>query len=468
MGACRILRVLLIGVFSTVGLSGCDGGILNADDSGIIVPTDLDEAGPAAIPTIVNGVIGSYQEAADGVVRYSALLSDEMIVAGTFPTRFQVDARSIQPSNLELEREVYTPIHRARLQADTAAFTFESRLEDPRFTEATPLLLEGIAVAELYAGYARLWLGEIYCWSVLTGMFPETAPVMPDDRIADAVSHLQRAEVGAAELGLIPVQLAALVGQARAHLWLGHYDLAMAIAELVPRGFVYRAEYSGSNPDQYNGMYAFTWGDPESIRWTVGDGTAPSSGGERWEHLELFLSLGLLVDRPPGFTALSRAVPVVLQTLYRERGSDVVMASWTEAALIRAEAAVRAGQTALAQALVNDLRSDYSARATVEWGVPPPSAGNALSEIQLSGNLAADLKVVVDERARELWLTGDRHSTSRRLRRDTGIAIDLFPAKPAGGGDDTAFPIAQIELDNNPRLTAGDACPTGQFPGSWR
>jgi hypothetical protein len=159
---------------------------------------------------------------------------------------------------------------------------------------------------------------------------------------------------------------------------------------------------------------------------------------------------------------------VVLQTLYRERGSDVLMASGAEAALIRAEAAVRAGQTALAQALVNDLRSDYSARATVEWGVPPPPAGNALSAIQLSGNLAADLKVVVDERARELWLTGDRHSTSRRLRRDMGTAIDLFPAKPAAGGDDTAFPIAQIELDNNPRLTAGDACPTGQFPGSWR
>ena len=402
------------------GLVGCEGGILNADDSGIITPADLDEAGPDAIPTRVNGVIGSYHEALDGIVRYTALLTDEMILSGTFPTRFQVDARMTQPSNLELEREVYTPLHRARLQADTAAFLLESRLGDPRFEDAEALLLEGIAVANLYAGYTRIWLGEVYCWSILTGMFPETAPVMPDDRIADAIAHLQKAEAQGGALGLLPVQLASVVGQARAHLWLGNYDIASALAGLVPRGFTYRAEYSGNNPDQYNGMYSFTWGDPESIRWTVGDGTAASSGGERWEHLEAFLALGLLRNRPAGFTALSRAVPVVLQTLYNSRGSDILMASWTEAALIRAEAAVRGGQTALAEALLNDLRSDYAVRATVEWDVLPPLGADPLSPIVFSGDPVADLRAVVDERARELWLTGNRHSTARRLRRDRG------------------------------------------------
>jgi hypothetical protein len=47
------------------------------------------------------------------------------------------------------------------------------------------------------------------------------------------------------------------------------------------------------------------------------------------------------------------------------------------------------------------------------------------------------------------------------------VAIDIFPAKPAWGGDAIAFPILKIESDNNPSLTAGDACLTGQFPGSW-
>ena len=300
-------------------------------------------------------------------------------------------------------------------------------------------------------------------------MFPESSPVLSDDRIVEALGILQEAEARAGALSLFPVQFAAIVGQARAHLWLGNFNQAAAAALELPRGFVYRAEYSANNSDQYNGMYTFTWGDTESIRWTVGDGTAGSSAGERWEHLEEFIGLNLLRNRPVGFSALSQAVPVVLQTLYNDRGSDMLMASWVEGALIVAEVAVRSGQTAFAEALLNDLRSDYSLRATLEWGVDPPVAGNLLPEVQLSGDLATDVKRVADERARELWLTGDRHTTARRLRQDPQIQLDLFPSKLLiGGGDDVAFPIPQIELDNNPNLGGGDACPAGQSAGSWR
>ena len=436
------------------------------DDSGIIVPTDLEDAGPAAIPTLVNGVVGSYHQAANGVVRYSAMLTDEMILAGTFPTRFQVDGRRIQPSNSTLTDEMYTPLHRARLQADTTVFLLEARVGDPVFADSEDLLLQGIAIATLYSGYTRLWLGESYCWSILTGMFPEVSPVMPDNRILEALERLQEAEARAAALGLFPVQFAAIVGQARAHLWLGNFAAAGAAAVQVPRGFVYRAEYSANNPDQYNGMYSFTWGDAESIRWTVGDGTAGSSAGERWEHLEDFLALNLLRDRPFGFTALSQAVPVVLQTLYSDRGSDMLMASWVEAALIVAEVAVRSGQTAFAEALLNDLRSDYSLRVTLEWGVDPPAAGNPLAGIQLSGDLNSDLKTVADERARELWLTGDRHTTARRLRRDPQADIDLFPSKVLiGGGDDIAFPIAQTGTGQQPEPRCRSRLPCRT--GSW-
>ena len=451
-----------------LGSASCEGGILDVDDSGIIVPADLDDAGPAAIPTLVNGTVGSYHQAVEGVVRYTALLTDAMILAGTFPTRFQVDARRIQPTNADLAGEVYTPLHRARLQADTTAFLLEGKLADPGFSEDQALLLEGIAIAKLYAGYSRLWLGELYCWSILTGMFPENSPVMPDARVAEALVLLQEAAASAGAIGLVPVQLAARVGQARAHLWLGHFDQAAALAAQVPRGFFYRAEYSGNNPDQYNGVYAYTWGDTQAIRWTVGDGTTGSSAGERWEHLGTFLTLNLLQDRPAGFAALSRTVPVVLQMLYNERGADILMASWVEAALIWAETAVRAGQTAFAQGIINDLRADYGVRATIEWGVAPPT-GNLLPDIQLTGDLAVDLKTVVDERARELWLTGDRQVTARRLRRDPQADIDLFPGKASvGGGDDIAFPIPQLELDNNQALSSGDTCPAGQVVGSWR
>jgi hypothetical protein len=56
------------------------------------------------------------------------------------------------------------------------------------------------------------------------------------------------------------------------------------------------------------------------------------------------------------------------------------------------------------------------------------------------------------------------------LRLDPSSQIDLFPPIKVGinGGDDIAFPIVQRELDNNPELTSGDACPAGQAIGGWR
>jgi hypothetical protein len=455
-------------VATLVATPACTGDLLDVDDSGVVVPADLDEAGPAAIPTLVNGVVGAYHETMNGLTRYTALLTDEMIYSGTFPTRYQVDIRRIPSGNLDLTEDLYVPLHRARFQADTIAFALEEHLDDPAFEDAQPLLLQGIAIAKLYGGYTRLWLAELYCWSILTGMVPESQPLLPDERMEDAIAHLEEAESVAHAIGLLPIQIAAIVGQARAHLWLGNYPVAGGLAAGVPREFVYRAEYSSNNPEQYNAMYTFTWGDTQSIHWTVGDGTANSSGGERWPHLEQFIGLNLLRNRPPGFTAMAQTVPVVLQMLYNSPESDVLMASGIEATLIAAEAALRLGQPELAEDLVNDLRSDYSFRATTQFGVSPP-AGNLLPDIALTGDLETGLLRIAEERGRELWLTGDRHVTARRLRRDPLVDIDLFPSKAlVGSGDDVAFPMPDREIDNNPNLASGDACPAGQAPGSWR
>ena len=455
-------------IAALVALPACRGDLLDVDDSGVIVPDDLDEAGPAAIPTLVNGVVGAYHEAINGLTRYTALLTDEMIYSGTFPTRYQVDIRRIPSANLDLTEDLYVPLHRARFQADTIAFALEGRLDDPDFAEAEALLLQGIAIARLYSGYTRLWLAELYCWSILTGMVPESDPLLPDERMEDAIAQLEEAEAIAGSIGLLPIQIAAVVGQARANLWLGNYAAAGELAAAIPREFAYQAEYSSNNPDQYNDMYTFTWGDTESIHWTVGDGTTPASGDERWPYLEQFIGLNLLQNRPSGFTTMSGTVPVVLQMLYNKRESDVLMASGIEAALIVAEAALRLGQTQLAEDVVNDLRSDYSFRATTQFGVAPP-AGNLLPDISFSGDLEADLLLVAEERGRELWLTGDRQVTARRLARDPMVDIDLFPSKDAvGAGEDMAFPIPDREIDNNPNLQSGDACPVGQSPGSWR
>ena len=462
----RWLSLVLAGVLV---LPACDG-ILDIDQTGIIVFDDVEASGPAAVPVLVNGMVGNYQEAVDDIIRYSALLTDEMIVSGTFDTRLQVDRRRIQVNNATLTGAMYTPLHQARMQADTTADLLRNRLQDPAFEEVLDQLNEGIALGKLYGGFSRIWMAELYCWSILTGMFPESSPLIPDNRMVQALIFLQEAETLAAIAGLEEIRLAAIAGQARAHLWLRNFPQAATLAAEVPRDFVHWAEFSQNDPVQYNEMYMFTWGDIQSIRWTVGDGTTQTRGNERWEHFDEFLSLNLLELEPEGFTAFTSSIPVSLQGLYNEADSRVLSASGVEAMLIRAEAAVRSGQTATAEQLLNDLRSDYSLRATIQWGVDLPNSADELQDLTLAGTLAQDLRTVAAERARELWLTGDRLTTSRRLRLDPTVNINLFPPVKTriNGGDDIAFPIVQLELDNNPNLTSGDACPAGQTIGSWR
>ena len=462
----RWLSLVLAGVLV---LPACDG-ILDIDQTGIIVFDDVEAAGPAAVPVLVNGMVGNYQEAVDDIIRYSALLTDEMIVSGTFETRLQVDRRRIQVNNATLTGAMYTPLHQARMQADTTVNLLQNRLQDPAFEEVLDELNEGIALGKLYGGFSRIWMAELYCWSILTGMFPESSPLVPDNRMLQALIFLQEAETLAAIAGLEEIRLAAIAGQARAHLWLRNFPQAATLAAEVPRDFVHWAEFSQNDPVQYNEMYMFTWGDIQLIRWTVGDGTTQTRGNERWEHFDEFLSLNLLEFEPEGFTAFTSSIPVSLQGLYNRADSRVLSASGAEAMLIRAEVAVRSGQTATAEQLLNDLRSDYSLRATIQWGVDPPDSVDELTDLTLAGTLAQDLRTVAAERARELWLTGDRLTTSRRLRLDPTVNIDLFPPVKTriNGGDDIAFPIVQLELDNNPNLGSGDACPAGQTIGSWR
>ncbi len=460
-------------VCALTALTACDLGLLDVDDSGIIVPEDLERAGPAAIPTIVNGMVGDYHAAVSGIVRYSALLTDEMIAADNFPTRIEVDLRRIDPANMTLTTEMYTPLHRARFHADTTAFSFESHLDEPRFAGAEAELQEGIALARLYGGYTRLWLAEHYCQSILQsrpGEEGEVEPVLPADRMRDALSLLEEAGALAVEHGFAGIHAAALVGQARARLWLGEFAEAGAVAAQVPRAFVRWVEFSSNDPSQFNMVYAFTWGDTERIRWSIGDGTVGMRGHERWAHFEKFTELNLIRRTPPGFQAFNSSIPVNLQTVYDRPDRGILMASGSEARLIEAEVAVREGRTETAEEIVNDLRSDFSARAASRWGIETPPPGSELEPLSMTGNLDADLRLVAAERARELWLSGDRLTTARRLRIDPEVEVDLFPPVKGdglGGGDDIAFPIVQRELDNNPHLGGEDACPVGQSRGEW-
>ena len=114
---------------------------------------------------------------------------------------------------------------------------------------------------------------------------------------------------------------------------------------------------------------------------------------------------------------------------YVSGDAPIVIASGAEAQLIIAEQKLRSGSLGEAEAILNGLRADH-------WGLDP---------LTLSGTLTDDLRVLARERARELYLTGERIATLRRLLDD---GVDLFPTGKRGS--DTCFPLPERETDTNP------------------
>jgi hypothetical protein len=354
---------------------------------------------------------------------HTAILTDEMMLAGTFPYRAEMDARSITANNEGLLGDLYTPLSTARFMADTAVAILDAAAGGGG-DEAERL--EGVALAKYYAAYSRMLLAEAFCKSAINGGQGLTS----DERMADALTAFQDAGSAAQAVGDAELIAASKLGEARANLWLGQYPAAATAAASVPDDFSFKAYYSTASVAQKNKIVRLTYAIDEARRFTVGDGSLVFTGHEEWAYFDEWESLGLLEKRPD-LTSFNAAVPVVLQLKYPTADTPIVMASGAEARLIEAEVKLRDSDPGGAAAIVNDLRSSH-------WG---------LGAISFSGDLATDLPVMARERARELWLTGERLPTLRRYLAD---GVDLFP----GGkqGTDTCFPVPQRELDTNPNF----------------
>ncbi len=418
-GAFRRGWSVLAVVALTLAGSGCDS-LLEVDDPVNLTPEDL--AGNAPVDLTINGMRGAFQEMMDNYVLHTGMMTDEFILSGTFPYRQDIDERAVQTNNQGLLGELYTPLSVARFMADTSVVILQGALDAG--TGDLAQLDAGIALGKYLGGFTRILLAEAFCTSPIAGGPALTS----DDRMADALVVLGQALAAAQAAGLTDLVSAARLGQARAHLWLKDYAQAAAAATQVPADFEFKAYYSNNTVGQFNRVADVTFALNDARRWTVGDGTVSAVGNERWAYFDEWVTLGLLEPRPD-LESFNPLIPVVLQQKYTTGDAPIVVASGSEARLIVAEQLMRGGQLAQAAAILNSLRQDH-------WGLPP---------ITLSGSLAQDLPVLARERARELYLTGERLGTLRRFLLE---GTDLYPTGKSG--TDTCFPLPERETDTNP------------------
>src|SRR2546425_13175118 len=130
----------------------------------IVQPGQLSDS--AALATVRAGAIGDFAIAytgdhpdgsggTEGVIMYGGLLADEWINSETFPTRIEVDARTIQTTNADVDLW-FRRMHQSRNSAEKAAAQFA------QFAPTDPGHAEMLAIAGLtYIFFAETWCSGV-------------------------------------------------------------------------------------------------------------------------------------------------------------------------------------------------------------------------------------------------------------------------------------------------------------------
>ena len=272
-------------------------------------------------------------------------------------------------------------------------------------------------------------------------------------------------------LALVPDSLRyknlAQVGKARALLDLGKFTEAAAAVADVPTSFQYKALYA----NDYNGSFSnnWTWGvtdysDPESSFGTIGD----NEGGNGLPFVSANDPRVPTIRAPKQsstYPATTYRLPAWMfpndavwkgTSKEQKNGEDIVVASGIEARLIEAEVAAHAGDASFLT-ILNTLRTTCTDAATCPAVAPAGTGGVAgLAPLADPGTPQGRVKMVFDERAFWLFLTGQRQGDLRRLVRVYGWPQNqVYPtgSYPFGGsyGTYTNLPIPSTEAKINPQ-----------------
>ncbi len=429
-------KLMLVGALA-LGAAACDSEeILNVPDPDVATPESVQDK--TALTAVLAGAIGDFtvaysgSQGTDSQISISALFTDEFQWAETFPTRQEVDIRSIQPVNVTMDG-LFRNLQRARTAASRTADGF-ARFDPAAAGYGEALNLEG-TVYNLS--------GENYCSGVpfselVDGETTYGNPLPRDSIFNRAVG---RADSALRVLGTTSGtafanqrSFANLV-KGRALLNLGQFAAAASAVAAVPTTFQYVVQHSENSGRQHNGIFSLVY---EGRRFTVSEregGNGLPFRSQQDSRTPNVRGTGSLANGFDGTT------PLFLEQKYPARTTAVTVANGTEARLIEAEASLRAGNFAASLITLNTLRT-----------------GAGLTPL-VDPVITADREdMLFRERAYWLWLTSHRLGDMRRLVRQYGRNSEsVFPTGPffKGGvyGPDVNFPIPFDET-NNPNFTA--------------
>jgi hypothetical protein len=432
------------GVLLAASLAGCDSDrLLDVTDPGIVQPGQLNSV--AALPAVFAAAVGDFtigysgNDAFEGAILFGGLLTDEAGSSDTFPTRNEVDQRTVQLDNAN-NADLFRTLQRGRASSERAADAF-GRLaaDDTRRSEALSL-----------AGFSYVLLGETFCSGI-----PISRQAADEDRptFGTPLTTRQIFEVAVTKFDTAIATSGtdaarrnlARVGRGRALLNLGRYADAAAAVAGVPADFEYRVFASQNTDRQNNGVFQF---NNLQQRFTFID----REGRNGLPYVSANDPRVPIEDS--GDVGFDGETEWLLQQKYGSRTASVPLAQGIEALLIRAEAALQAGNAASFVSLLNEARAAQG----VTTVVTDPGAGNG----------GADrVNLLFRERAFALFLTAHRLGDLRRLSRPVaGSTVQppgygrnpesVFPSgeyfKGGSYGNFVNLPIP-VQEQNNPNYT---------------
>jgi hypothetical protein len=414
-----------------LALGACDAldDLLSVDKPSTVPGDVIDD--PLKAQTVVNGVIGDLECALGSYVVLGGLLGEELVDATQTADRWPYDRREVQPGDLRYgtfgctDLGVYVPLATARYTADQILGRLEGWTDDqmPGLNRARL-----IATAAAYGGYAYLLLGEGFC-SAAVDEGPELSSqqmfALAEQRFTRALAALGTMS----DLESNSLRRMAWVGRARARLDMSSANpakLAEAAADaaLVPDTIIRLATAAGPGDSRrFNRVFSQ---NNESQLVAVG----PRYRG---------LMVGDSADKRVVVTDTERTATdgtrIWVQNKYGSLAAPIPIATYEEARLIMAEAALRSGSPGTAVTLINALRT----RARL----PAYTGGQSVAEVTA---------LLIEERRRELFLEGHHLYDVRRFDIALTPAAGTAFAKGGTYGNTRCLPMPNIERFNNPNI----------------
>ena len=457
MHTTRYASRALAGATLALGLAACNQDtLLVAPTPDVVLPKDI--SGAASLPSAYASAIGDFQIAYaggygsgldnnEGLTQISGLLSDELLNSETFSTRIEIDRRATNTINATT-LQTFQDAQRGRATADLVASRFRQFLPtDPRGAEIQSL-----------AAFMYVILAEDYCNGVPTskveddGSFTFGPAQTGVALLTTAVAKFDSAIVvatAAGGAGATALNLAR-IGKGRALLDLNRPADAAAAVASVPSDFNYSILHSENSGRQNNAAFTFNYLEG---RFSVGD----REGGNGIAFVSLNDPRNPTLDNGTGFDGSTEQF---LTTKYPERKAPTPLAIGSEARLIEAEAALKAGNLGGYLAALNAARASAPTYTSDgKSGGAPQASPPPFTLADVPATVAGRQDLLFQERALTLFLTSHRLGDLRRLISQYGRNSEsVFPSGPyqaanpdksgTNYGTDVNLPIPAEESNN--------------------